>query len=144
MAGPDPAGFDPAAVRAGLRIPMSLGMDPDDPVLFVMTPAVSGSGVDDQGVPWDPTLVGIMPVSGAEVEALCAVEYLGDTNDLTAGVDVQPAKVVITILDEDWEPVSDCIGVKVSGRYYARDRDRPTVGLFSIAVHSIEFVALDV
>lgn len=148
MAAPSGSGFSADAFRTGIRFAMQLGLDPDTEtgVVFVMAPVVDpgDTTVDAQGVPWDPAEVGTLPDEGEEISAVCAVEFSPSSGLNTAGVDVEPAKVTVTILDEDWAPVAACIAIRLGDRVYRRGYNHPPLGLFSVGVHQINFWAGDV
>lgn len=144
MAAPDAAGFSADNFRAGIQFAMQMGLDPVDGAVFIMAPEIEETGVDAQGVPWDPALVGTLPEAGAEISAVCAVEFFDSSGINTLGIDVEPAKVVVTLLDVDWAAVSDCIAIRLGDRLYQRYRTRPPLGLFSVGINQIEFVAGDV
>lgn len=145
MASPDPAGFNADTVRANFRIPMIMGEDPDNPVSFIMPPSVPSEytgPVDDEGIPYDPDNLFESPTEAEEITATCAVE-LRTSEKITDGIDQDKATAVITILDEDWEPVSECVGVKINNIPYIY-KSKTTQGLFSIAVHTVIFEAGDI
>lgn len=146
MAAPDAAGFSASGFRQGIQLAMLMGMDVATPdgVVFIMAPPVSGSGVDAQGVPWDPAQVGLLPASGQEIFAICALEYSDAPDARTPGADTEPAAVLVTILDEDWEPVSESIAIRLGDRVYQRDRTRPPLGLFSVGIQQIRYRAGDI
>lgn len=145
MASPDPAGFNAASVRDNFRIPMVMGEDPDNPVSFIMPPAVPTEytgPVDDEGVPYDPDALFESPTEATEISATCAVE-LRTSENATDGVDPDQTVAVVTILDEDWEPVQNCVGVRINDVPYIY-KSKTTQGLFSIAVHTVIFEAGDI
>lgn len=143
MAGPDPNTFSATGFREGIRAAMQMGM-PQEPITFIMPPEIEEVGVDAQGVPWDPTLVGTAPESGEELTAHCAFETFDASGINTTGTDVAPIKVVVTILDEDWAPVAECVAIRLGGIVYGRDRNRPPLGMFSVGVIQVIFLAGDV
>lgn len=148
MAAPDAAGFDAGAFRTGIQFAMQMGLDPETPtgVVFIMAPVIDpdDTTVDAQGVPWDPAEVGTLPEEGAEISANCAVEFFSASGVNTTGTDVEPARVLVTILDDDWLPVSGCIAIRLGDRVYRRNYKQPTMGLFSVGVHQVAFQAGDI
>lgn len=145
MAAPDADGFDADEFRAAIRFAMKMGEDPADGAVFIMAAVTDpdDTTVDAHGVPWDPNEVGSLPEPGEEIAALCAIEFFDQAGILTLGVDTEVAKVLVTLLDEDWITVSECIAIRLGDIVYKRDRKRPPVGLFSVAVHQVQFIAGD-
>jgi hypothetical protein len=144
MAIPNPPGFDPAKVREALRFPMRMEKVGSG-ITFVLEPAVTSNFTDFYGVPLDPADIEGVTVYPTTLNALCAYEGLssGDTRIDRKGPDAKPLRFVVTILDEDYEPVKDHIGIIADGIFYARDTTVPSIGLFSITVYQIYYKSLD-
>lgn len=144
MAGTIP-GFNADTVRAGLRLAMSVGLPPveaDQPTFF-FSPVVTNTGpADEEGVPFNPdTRPTVAPPK--QVKVPCAVEY-SDVSGKVEGVGiVQPSRVSITLLDEEYAKVKGFAYVVIAGNRYFYRKTEPPVGLVSIGVWTIHCVAED-
>jgi hypothetical protein len=121
---------------------MVMGEDPSNNVLFLDPPTSEYEGaVDDSKLPMDPEdwTTTNLPVLDFGTNVPCAIEFSVGTNGLA-----DPSNAVITILDSDWSEVSSCIAAKINGKLYTKERELPTIGLFSIGVHQVEFKATDI
>lgn len=145
------SGFNASVVGAGLRTAMQFGtpVDPARRPAFILAASASDPGedaVDGFGVPFDPTA----PAPAAPVEVtgiLCAYEAAGAQSDTNrGGLEVQEAVLVVTLLEEEWLQVKDCIAVRLGDSTYIRksDGDHPEYALGTLGVHQISFQAGDV
>jgi hypothetical protein len=144
VAGPVPAGFDPAAIRAGLLKAMVFGKPAreSDQALFVIPAAtVVDDGEDDEGVSFDPTDRDV--VAPRELRVDCAVEYVDATGSMeTAGV-ITPSKVIITLLDEEYQQVKGFSHVIAGGDTYRYSKTPPPDGLGTMTIWTVICVADD-
>lgn len=144
MAGPNPAGFDPAALRAGLITAMKFGMSTQ--VVFVVPSGNSASvPADDNEVPFNPT----QPAVDTETELTsvpCSYELKASgngTEEVVQGVSVQVPRLVVTVLQEEYDLVSDAVAVVISGTRYDRVADLPTYNLGTVPIYQMTFQAGD-
>lgn len=105
MAGGAIPGFDAAGFRAGIRIPMRMGMPQveDQWPEFVKVGAVTSPG-DADGVPWDVDAPVVRDPDVRE-RALCAITFFGGGEDQREWGVLNPGDVEIVLLDEEYEVV---------------------------------------
>lgn len=138
-------GFDATEVRAGLRLAMRVGLPPlteDQPAFYLPQSfdPVPNEALDQEGVPFDPTY---RPTKTARVikHVPCAIEYHDGQGKLEAFGVIQPTKVVLTLLDQDYAQVEGFDFVVIGGtKYFRRHTETPkglvTVGLFKVHCES--------
>jgi hypothetical protein len=137
MAG-TPKGFNAARVREGLLIAMNFGLPPEDadqPTFWFPATATITASVDDENVPFDPT---VRPTyRRASVTVPCAVEYVDAEGKIeNFGVLVR-AKVKITLLGDEYEEVRGFEFVTIGGQRYMYKRTEAPLGLGSIPVWTV-------
>ncbi len=71
----------------------------------------------------------------------CAIEYFDREGQPTVFGPVTASKLLITLLDEDYDQVKGCAYVVVGGDRYFYKRTIPPVGLYSVGVYQIVFIA---
>lgn len=138
--------FDEAAFTDGILTAMAVGTPPDpaDRAVFVFadTTTVAGS-VDDGGVPFDVAATPTRTPGQEIFNVPCAIEYIdvaGQVADL--GI-LQPTKIKVTLLDEQYELVKGFDHVRIAGdRYYYRKTEPPT-GMVTKTVYVIHCAAED-
>lgn len=135
-----PPSFDEARVLEGIKKAMGFGEPTrtEDKVTFYFNARSTPVGeVDEEGVPFDPA---DRVTNTREDEAVivdCAVEYQDRAAQTeTFGVYI-PARVILTLLDPDWQQVKDFSFVKAGGDIYHRSTVEPPVALGSIDVWSV-------
>ena len=139
-----PPSFDQARVLDGLRRAMGFGEPtrPEDKVTFYFNARSEATGpVDEDGIPFDPgdRTVNLREHDTKTVD--CTVEYQDRAPKAeTFGVMV-PARVILTLLDPDWQQVKDFAYVKAGGDIYHRSTVMPPVALGSIDIWSVICVA---
>lgn len=137
MANPGISGFDAAAVRAGLRLAMQVGLPiaaADQPTFYMpQTVTTSGPKLDQTGVPFDPTY---QPTKTARVthQVPCAIEYHDGTGKIEAFGIVAPSSVRLTLLDQDYTTVQGFEFVVITGQRYFYRRTEPGQGLIDVGV----------
>lgn len=139
--------FDADAVRAGIRLAMQVGLQisSTDQPTFYMPVTVTGDGthaLDANGVPFSASYT---PTKSTRVthQVPCAVEYHdGDGKIASFGIMV-PAKVVLTLLDEDYAVIKGFEYVVISGNRYFYSRTQPQVGLVDVGVWTIHCLSED-
>ena len=134
-----PSSFDASAVRAGLRTAMNFGLPTvanDQPTFFMPQTVTSADPLDGEGVPFHPDSA---TTTSALVKkrATCAVEYVdGDGKIESFGV-VNPSKIKLTFLDQDFAPVRGFVYCVVQGQKYWYQRTEPPVALGTIDVYTV-------
>jgi hypothetical protein len=140
MAGSSPD-FDPAAFRDGIRFAMRLGapVNVEDRPTFRFRRTRSyppGTPLDQNGQPLDPTATPIT-VTPTPVQVDCAVEFSDVRPDELPAASLRPTKVVITLLDTDYELVKNATEVLLGGDRYLLMYRRPPMAIFDAGVHQI-------
>lgn len=140
------AGFDADAVRTGLRLAMQVGLPVDaasQPV-FYMPPTSSSTGATDaEGVPFDPAARRTFVAPTAVRNVKCAIEYVDGEGKLENFGVIVPARVILTLLDEEYARVKGFAYVVIGGsRYFYRRTEVPR-GLVSIGVFKVHCVSED-
>jgi len=142
MAG-TPPGFDAASVRAGLHQAMQFGISEAEIPTFVM-PAPDPVTGDDRGVPWDIDAAVSRPAR-QEIQVLCALEYQPQVTATQGDLaDRQPARITITILDEEYEQIKGFDYLKIGGRKFTYKSTYPSLGLGTVVVWQIRCESVDV
>lgn len=133
-----PPTFNEGRVLAGLKQAMGFGEPtrPEDKVTFHFR--VAGDSVDDldeEGVPFDPNA----PVSSSDTTKVVdvAVEYQDRAVQAETFGGYVPARIILTMLDPDWQQVKNFAYVTAGGDIYHRSTVQPPVALGSIDVWSV-------
>ncbi len=141
-----PPSFDAARVTEGLRKAMGFGeaTRTTDKVTFYFNDRSDPVGpADEEGVGFDPADRTVNTRAGEAVVVDCAVEY-EDRAPRTERFGVMvPSRVVLTLLDPDWQRVKDFAYVKAGGDTYWRSTIEPPVALGSIDVWTVICTAED-
>jgi hypothetical protein len=141
MATSDP-GFDAAGFRRQIKQAMNMGAPPDvDAQVTFHFPnvLVYNSNVDGANVPFDPTSTVTTATPRPPIRVDCAVEYFDSENQPTNFGLLAPSRIVVTVLDVDYEKVKDCAYVVAHGDRYNYRRTEPPVGLFDVGVYTLHF-----
>lgn len=155
------AGFDPAEFRRSIHFAMQMGTppDPDKRPKFLKKSTSrtywqngvqlgSTPRLDRDGKPLDPT---IEVRRGATTEYKmpddsavdCAIEVArADSDELPVG-NFRPTKIVVTLLDDEYEVVRECRELIYNGDRYQFGYEPEAYGLFSVGVHTMIFYAID-
>lgn len=135
-----PPGFNRDRVLQGIKKAMGFGAAtrPQDRVTFYFNARSAPAGeVDEEGVPFDPADRVTNTREGESKVVDCAVEYQDRAPQTeTFGVYI-PARIILTLLDPDWQQVKDFSYVKAGGDIYHRSTVEPPVALGSIDVWSV-------
>lgn len=138
------AGFDGQAFRDGIHLVQEFFTPGDQRASFHFstTPPAPGTA-DSEGVPFDPAVAVSTAESKPPVIAPCSIEY----QDVAGGLQnlgyISPSRILVTLLDVDYETVKGFDFVVVNGvRYYYRSTDVPHA-LGNVTVWSIRCVAED-
>ena len=137
--------FNATAFRTAIRAAMTMGTPPAaaDALKFYWNPVTTVTATKDgEGIPFDPTAT-VTRADARSVSKPCALEYLDatGTGHPTPFGSVVPSRVRVTLLDEDYAVVADANFVVIGGDRYIRHHEPPAVGLFSVGVHQIVYIA---
>lgn len=135
--------FSATKFRTGIRFAMDMGTPPDaaDQIVFYFNPTRATSATrDGEGIPFDPSAV-ITETPRPPARRPCAVEYLDASDEPTPFGSVLPAKVRVTLLDEDHQAVKGADYIVVSGDRYLRHHVPPAFGLFDAGIYQMVFLA---
>lgn len=139
-------GFPANDVRAGLRTAFRVGMPPltpDQPTFYIPVEQPTASeSVDADDVPFDPDYVPPRtPPTAVKVD--CSIEYFDGSGKLENFGVVAATKVVLTLLDVDYEQVKGFTYVVISGDRYWYRRTETTHGLVSVGLYKVHCEAED-
>lgn len=132
-----PPGFDEPAVIEGLRKAMGFGEpnDADAKVTFHFSDRTPGTGTDDQGVPF--AIDGTAPPPPDALSVPCAVEFRDAGGQAVTFGQMNPAEVVITMIDEDYQQIKGFAYLTAASDRYLYDFTEPVVALGPIDVWTI-------
>lgn len=140
-------GFNPDEVRAGLRLAMTVGLPTSqgDQPIFFMPATVTGDGthaLDQQGVPFTP---GYRPtrVVPTGVRVPCAVEYHDTEGRPEAFGVMAPARVVLTLLDQDYAQVEGFAYCVIGGIRYVYHHTETPKALVSVGLYKVHCTSDD-
>jgi len=135
--------FDADEFRRNIHAVMTLGAPPkaeEQATFYFAKTLVYNTPTDDDGIPFDPNAT-VTETQPAPVKVPCAIEYFDrEENPVPFGA-VTASKIIVTLLDEDYDVVKTCVAVVVGGDRYFRKRTVPPVGLYSVGVYQIVCVA---
>ena len=144
MAGPAPQSFNETKVRAGLRYPMQMGMPVDvalRPTFYFRQATIDGT-TDPTGAALDLN-AGTPDTPETGVQVLCAVEQREGESDETVLGTFDADEYIVTVLDEEWEEISDFTYCTLGGRYFDRSKEMYHYGLFTVTVYQMRVEARD-
>lgn len=141
------AGFDAAAFRDNIKSTMQMGSpnSSSEKVTFRWPTRLDyGVGVklDPNGKPYVLGASVVADETSPDVQIDCAVEFIDRTSVGTPIGEFNNPRVIITILDEDFESVKTATKVLIGGNTYSIQYSRP-VGLFSVTVYEVFAQAVD-
>lgn len=141
-----PPGFDEGKVLAGLYTAMGFGEPTSasgaEATFYFRTLRVDGNEeVDSDSVPFDPDEHKVNVAAPTHRTIPCAVEFIGrEGSPETFGL-ASPSRIKITILQPEWDIVSNFAYVVAAGDKYIREKLEPVVALGSIDVYTVWCVA---
>ena len=142
MAGKN-SGFPAGEFRSAIRFVYNMAAVPiqEEQATFYGESTLVYTGVlDDEEVPFDPASTVVrMPAAGVRVP--CGIEYFDAEGQAIVFGTVTPAKVAITLLDEDYLKVRGSSYVVIGGDKYLYRRTEPPSGLFDVGLYTMHFVA---
>lgn len=144
---PQITGFDANAVRTGLRTAFNVGMPPleeEQPVFFMpLVVPDQTEAVDSDGVPFDPSYLPTR-TPRVKVSGLSAgIDYVDGIGKLENFGVIAPSKVILTLLDVDYEQVKGFEFVVISGNKFFYRRTETTHGLVSVGLYKVHCTAED-
>lgn len=138
-------GFDADKFRTAIRFVFTMAAPPEveQQLIFGFAEDVSFTGpADGDAVPFDPSAP-ITRTVRTPLSRPCDVQFDRATDEITAFGVVIPAKITVTLLDEDYNDVQDATWVLVNGNRYLRHYEKPSYGLFDVGLHEMVFLAED-
>lgn len=146
MAGSHPA-FNAANFRNTIRSTMEMGLPTataDRPTFQWKTER--DYAIDDPAQnPYDWTATPTSTVTHADVQVACAVEFsarpAGSVDTPLGQFDT--SRVVLTLLDEDYELIEGANRVVIGGNPYEVDFIAPPTALFEVTIYTIYATAVD-
>lgn len=142
MAGTFPGGGS-KAFRTGIRFVYNMAAPPltdEQATFYFPSTLVYNSPVDGDNVPFDPNATVTRTVPDP-VRVPCGVEFKDASGNVIPFGEMIPAKVAITLLDEDYTKVSGASYVAVRGVKYDYTHTDPPSGLFDVGLYTMNFEA---
>lgn len=143
MAGRNPD-FNARQFRDAIRFVYEMAAPPveEQQATFIFASELIYVGAsDDQDVPFDPDAT-VQRVTPDPVRVPCAVEYFDNQGQPARSFGIlQPTRVAVTLLDEDYIQVKDAIRVVIDGDTYEYRRTEPPSGLFDVGLYVMHFSA---
>ena len=135
-------GFNADEVRAGIRLAMSVGLPPveaDRPLFVWDAPPEVTAEEDISGIPfqWDASPPTPVLAPKPPRREYCAVEYLDAAGELRPFGPTASTRLVLTLLDEEYERVRGFSRVVIGGNEYVYERTATPLGLNNIGVWQI-------
>lgn len=134
-----PPGFNSAEIIAGLHTAMSFGMPTrtEDRATFYLprTSVDAAAAMDLHNVPFNPTVR--RTVSTNRVQVSCAVEFYAGGQVIEQFGSVAADKILLTLLDTEYQQVKDFLYVVAGGDKYLRSITQPPMALGSIDVWQV-------
>ena len=143
MAG-SPRGFSASKAVAGIHAAMTFGAPSratDQATFFIQQAVTPAFPIDQQGVPWDPA--DRVTVAFTQVQVPVAIEFKDDAGKIEGFGVVAPVKIVLTLLDVDYQQIKNFDFVVVAGRRYLYRRTETPVALGTVDVWTVHCVAED-
>lgn len=146
MAGTN-ADFDAAAFRAAIRSAMDMGLPnaTNERATFRWAVEKTFATADPAGQPYTFNTAPASTVVRPDVRIPVAVEFSArpaGSTDTSLG-EFDTSRVIITILDEDYEQVEGANEVLLGGNAYDVQFVGPPLGLFSVTVYQVYAEARD-
>lgn len=135
-------GFNADEVRAGLRLAMGVGLPPveaDQPLFVWDAPPEITEEEDPGGIPfaWDAAPATPVVAPKAPRREPCAIEYLDAAGELHPFGPTASTRLVLTLLDEEYERVRGFSRVIIGGNEYLYERTAVPLGLNNIGIWQI-------
>lgn len=139
--------FSPDGFRTAIRFAMDMGAPTDDALkatfYFKADTATATGPLDASGVPYGPDAV-VTRRPRRKVQVTCGLEYSsGPASQRTSVGGFGGDRVVVTLLDEDYELVRGFEFVVIGGVKYRYVKDLIPRGLGTVTIHQVECAAED-
>lgn len=140
-------GFDAEEFRRQIRNTMIMGLPVDEAERPTFRWSVKRSYAvkDDSGNPYNFSSPPISVETRADVQVPVSVDFSARSSlgsKLPVG-DVENSKVVVTVLDVDYEEIKTADQIICGGDTYSIDFVAPSVGLFAVTVYEIHATSID-
>lgn len=140
-------GFDADKFRDAIRNTMLMGMPnaEQERATFKWNPDRDFAIEDNGGDPYNLAATPVSSIQHPEVQVPVAVEFISRaafSPQLPMG-EIQNSRVIITILDLDFEEVRGADLVQFDTSDYEIDYVAPPIGLFDVTVYQIYATAID-
>jgi hypothetical protein len=146
VASTNPA-FNATVFRENIRATMVMGMPNsiDKQVTFKWSPDTTYNSIDTAGVPYDATDVPVTTETHADVIVPVAFEFAArPAGSLETSMgEFDTSRIVITILDTDWEEVVGADQIQIDEATYDIQFVAPPFALFDVDVYQIFAIARD-
>ena len=137
-------GFDAQACRVGIHLVQEFFTPGDQRATFYFPDQAPTSGAtDSENVPFDPNATVERTPSKDPVVVPCSIEYESVLGQLENIGYVSPSRIIVTLLDVDYQQVQGFEYVVINGdRYFYRSTDVPSA-LGDVTVWSVRCIAED-
>lgn len=135
-------GFNAKAFRSAIRQVYTMAAPPvsDEQATFFFPPQlVYNVGTDAEDTPFDPSAT-VTRTQPPAVKVPCALDFKGVSEMSDFGL-LSPAKIAITLLDEDYAKVAGFAYVVIRGERYNYASVDPPSGLFDVGLYTVHVVA---
>lgn len=144
---PRAAAFDAAEFRDGVKFAMSMGL-PDDTserLTFRWRDDKTYTTADPTGKPYDYSDTPSRTVTKDDVQITAGVKFISRATSAanTPVGQMDLPRVIVTILDEDYDSVSDADEIVLDGNTYTIDYWEPPTGLFDVTIYNVHASAVD-
>lgn len=139
-----PAGFDKAAVMAGLKRAMEFGAPTrveDRATFYKVVTTTDDVPRDDDFIPFDPEAERTAKPTPVTVD--CTVEYVDRSEQTEAFGAITASRIKVTLLDPEYQKVKGFSYVVAGGDRYNYRLTEPPVALGNIDVWTVHCVAED-
>lgn len=140
------SGFDADLFRSKIKSAMQMG-SPNavaEKVTFKWPTLKTYSGkVDPTGRPYDLASVAESTSQHEDVQVDCAVEFIYRNATGTPIGEFDTPRVIITLLDVDYELIEGATKVFLGGNTYEIQFVEPPMGLFSVTIYNLHAQAVD-
>lgn len=138
--------FDEAAFTSGILTAMAIGMPSvaeERPIFVFADTSTTTASADDEGVPYDTTLSPDV-VAGVRLAGItCAVEQLDAAGQVVEMGIINPTKIKITMLDEQYRQTAGFWFVEIAGDRYFYRRTEPPVSMVTATIWVVHATAED-
>lgn len=139
--------FNPAVFREAIRDTMLMGMPnaTTERVTFRWSPESTYTSIDTGGIPYDATESPTTTETHPDVLVPVALEFAArpaGSMETSMG-EFDTSRIVITILDVDWDEVVGADQVIIDEATYDIQFVAPPIGLFEVTVYQVFAIARD-